>query len=269
MMMAQDVQAVNTAMAAGRIWLTGASYGIGRAVAIEFARQGAFIGLTARSEDQLEQVLEEVEAAGGKGMVLTGDVTNGDSMKKCAEAMREQVGGIDTLIANAGSHLSTDIEQFDVDQYMALMKLNYAGALNCFEAVLPNMIKAGFGHIVGVSSLASYRGVPSAAAYGASKAALNNFMESMRFDLARHRIKVTIVNPGFVRTPLTDKNDFRMPFMIEPDRAARIICKGIRRQRNEITFPIPFNWFIKFLRILPMPLYSAIMRMTWKRMRKE
>ena len=95
MMMAQDVQAVNTAMAAGRIWLTGASYGIGRAVAIELARQGAFIGLTARSEDQLEQVLEDVEAAGGKGMVLTGDVTNGDSMKKCAEAMREQVGGAD------------------------------------------------------------------------------------------------------------------------------------------------------------------------------
>lgn len=253
-------------MSENRIWLTGGSYGIGRAVALEFARRGAHIGLTARSQDKLEQVQRDIEQAGGHALVLPGDVTDRSSMRDVAETMRREMGGIDILIANAGTHLRTDVDGLDVGEYMSLMNLNYAGALNCIEAVLPDMLRSGSGHIVGVASIAGYRGVPSAAAYGASKAALIHFLESMRFDVEGRGIAVTIVNPGFVKTPLTDKNEFKMPFMIDSDKAARIICRGIERKKHEITFPIPFNWFIKFLRILPMPIYAIIMRKIWKRM---
>ncbi|MAB83162.1 MAG: hypothetical protein CMJ24_06965 [Phycisphaerae bacterium] len=249
-----------------RIWLTGASYGIGRSLAIELARSGARIGITARSEDKLEQVQADIEAAGGSAMPLPGDVTDRAAMKELAERMRSEMGGIDILVANAGTHLRTEVERFDVAEYMSLMNLNYAGALNCIEAVLPEMLRTGSGQIVGVASLAGYRGVPSAAAYGASKAALIHFLESMRFDVRDHGISVTIVNPGFVKTPLTDKNEFKMPFMIDSDKAARIIRRGIERKKREIAFPRPFSSFIKFLRILPMSLYIALMGKTWKRM---
>ena len=251
-----------------RVWLTGASYGIGRAVALEYALRGAFIGLTARSEDLLSDLLSEIREAGGDGLVLAGDVKDLDAMHRNAEAMRNHAGGIDILIANAGSHLPSEVESFDAEQYMGLMSLNYAGSLNCIQAVLPEMLKAGRGHIVGVASLAGYRGVPSAAAYGASKAALIHFLESLRFHIEPKGVEVTIVNPGFVRTPLTDKNDFKMPFLIEADKAARIICNGIQRGRREITFPFLFASFIKLLRIVPMSLYIALMKKTWKRMQQ-
>ncbi|MCH2134662.1 MAG: SDR family NAD(P)-dependent oxidoreductase [Phycisphaerales bacterium] len=252
-----------------RIWLTGASYGLGRALAVELARGGAFLGLTARREDLLAEVLSEVEAAGGQGMVLPGDVTDRAAMNEAAQALRDRVGGIDMLVANAGSHVPTDVNAFDVDQYMGLMNLNFTGALNCIDAVLPDMLKAGAGHIVGMASLAGFRGVPTAAAYGASKAALIHFLESMRFDVESRGVKVTVVNPGFVRTPLTDKNTFRMPFLMEPDKAARVIRRGLERGRLEITFPFPFSTYIKLLRILPMRLYVSIMRKTWDRMKPD
>ena len=255
--------------AAPRIWLTGASYGIGRSLAVELANSGARLALTARSEDKLQELATEIEAVGVEVLVLPGDVTDRESMQRVADAMRDAWGGIDVLIANAGTHVPTRVEAFDVDEYMDLMRLNYGGVLNCIEAVLPRMLEDGAGHIVGVSSLAGYRGVPGAAAYGATKSALIHFLESMRFDLAGSGVDVTIVNPGFVRTPLTDRNDFDMPFLVEPDRAARIIRRGIERRRREVSFPFPFNWFIKFLRVIPMPLYMLIMGMTWKRMKRD
>ena len=241
-----------------RIWLTGASTGIGRAVALELASRGAICGLTARNEESLQKLRQEIEARGGNALVLPGDVTDGDRMKAIASEFRAQLGEIDILIANAGTHVFTKPEQFDAKEYLSLMDLNFGGMVRCIEAVLPAMLKRGSGHVVGVASLAGYRGMPRAAAYGASKAAMINFLESIRFHTARRGVKVTVVNPGFVRTPLTDKNDFQMPFLIDADRAARIICSGIAREKDEISFPIPFNWAIKLLRILPYPIYKAL-----------
>jgi short-subunit dehydrogenase len=248
-----------------RVWLTGASTGIGRAVALELAACGAVCGLTARSKQTLQTLGKEIESLGGRAIVLPGDVTDANRMKAIVAELEAQLGGVDILIANAGTHVFTQPERFDAREYLALMDLNYGGMLRCIEAVLPAMLKRGSGRIVGVSSLAGFRGVPRAAAYGASKAAMINFLESIRFHLALSNVQVTIVNPGFVRTPLTDKNDFRMPFLIDADRAARIICSGIARGRDEIAFPIPFSWMIKALRILPYPLYRKIMVMAWKR----
>jgi short-subunit dehydrogenase len=253
-------------LAGKRIWLTGASSGIGRALALELAARGAACGLTARSEEALRALRGEIEGRGGRAIVVPGDVTDAAQMKAVAAELEERLGGIDILIANAGTHLFTKPEAFDAGEYLGLMNLNYGGMLRCIEAVLPYMLQragegreGGGGRIVGVSSLAGYRGVPRAAAYGASKAAMIHFLESLRFHLVRRGIGITIVNPGFVRTPLTDKNDFHMPFLIDADRAARIMCDGIARGKDEITFPIPFNWIIKVMRIIPYPIYKRIM----------
>ena len=261
------VNSGRTHISGARVWLTGASYGIGRALALELARRGAIVGVTARSEESLLKLKGEIESAGGKAIVLVGDVTDHQAMVDLAAAMRSEVGGIDILIANAGTHLFTRVEEFDVEEYMHLMNLNYGGVLNCISAALPDMLSSGSGHLVGVASLAGYRAVPRAAAYGASKSAVIHFLEAIRFHLADHGIPVTVVNPGFVRTPLTDKNDFRMPFLIESDHSARIICDGIEKKRKEISFPFPFSWMIKLMRIIPMPIYSIIMRRIWKRMK--
>jgi short-subunit dehydrogenase len=248
-----------------RIWLTGASQGIGRAVALELAAQGAVCALTSRDEKSLAELRALIESRGGKALAFAGDVTDLDRMKAIAGEIEAQLGGIDILIANAGTHVFTKPAQFDAKEYLALMDLNYGGILRCIEAVLPAMLKRGSGQIVGVSSLAGFRGVPRAAAYGASKAAVSHFLESLRFHLVPRGIGVTVVHPGFVRTPLTDKNDFHMPFLVEPDRAARIICSGIARRKDEIAFPIPFSWAVKLMRFLPAPIYKAIMIKAWKK----
>lgn len=248
-----------------RIWLTGASMGIGRAVALELAARGAVVALTARSEQQLEDVRQEIAGRGGSSIVVPGDVTDAARMTAIATELQGELGGVDILIANAGTHLFTRPEAFDAEEYLELMDLNYGGMLRCIEAVLPSMLARRSGRIVGVASLAGLRGVPRAAAYGASKAAMISFLESLRFHLARADVQVTIVNPGFVRTPLTDKNDFNMPFLMDADRAAEVMCNGIAKGKDEISFPIPFSWMIKLMRIVPYPLYALIMRRAWKR----
>lgn len=239
--------------------------GIGRAIAHELASRGAVMVLTARNEEALETVRNEVESRGGKAIIMSGDVTDLSRMKIIASEMESQLGGIDILIANAGTHLPTRPEQFDTEEYLGLMDINYGGTLRCIEAVLPAMLDRKSGHIVGIASLAGMRGLPQAAAYCASKSAVISFFQSMRIHLQAHNIRTTTVNPGFVRTPLTDKNDFDMPFLIEPERAARVICNGIARRRKEISFPIPFSWTIRLLRIIPYPIYDWIMTRVWRR----
>lgn len=256
-----------TSLDGKRIWLTGASLGIGRALAHELATRGAQTVLTSRSEETLNAVRREVEKLGGKAVVKPGDVTDLERMKAIALEIESELGGVDILIANAGTHIVTRPEEFDTSEYLDLMDINYGGTLRCIEAVLPGMLACKSGRIVGVASLAGMRGLPQAAAYCASKGAIINFFQSMRIHLKEHEIGVTIVNPGFVRTPLTDKNDFHMPFLIEPEKAARIICSGIAHDRSEISFPIPFSWTIRLLRVIPYPIYNWIMTRVWRRMK--
>ncbi len=239
--------------------------GIGRSVAFELASRGAITVLTARNEETLDEVRQEVTALGAQALVKPGDVTDLDRMKSIATEIESELGGVDILIANAGTHVLTQPENFDTAEYIDLMDINYGGTLRCMEAVLPSMLESKSGHIVGIASLAGLRGLPTAGAYSASKGAVINFLQSVRFDLQAHGIGVTIVNPGFVRTPLTDKNEFHMPFLIEPDKAARIICNAISRERKEVSFPFPFSWTIRLLRLLPHPLYNRIMKQVWQR----
>ncbi|MDF1810418.1 MAG: SDR family NAD(P)-dependent oxidoreductase [Phycisphaerales bacterium] len=252
-----------------RIWITGSSLGIGRSLAHELGTRGASVVLTARNEETLNTVGREVENLGGKVSIKPGDVTDLERMKSIISEVESEWGGIDILIANAGTHIPSDPVQFDVDEYLNLMNINYGGMLRCMEAVIPGMLERRSGRIVGVASLAGLRGMPTAAAYSASKGAMINFLQSSRFHLQDHNIGITIVNPGFVRTPLTDKNDFHMPFLIEPEKAAQIICNAIARERSEVSFPFPFSWTIRLLRIIPHPIYNWIMTRVWRRMKNN
>jgi short-subunit dehydrogenase len=258
-----------TSLQGKRIWLTGGSLGIGRSLAHELGTRGASVVLTARNEEALDSVRREVESIGGKVSIKPGDVTDLERMKEIASEVETEWGGIDILIANAGTHIPSEPVQFDTDEYLNLMDINYGGAVRCMEAVMPGMLERKSGRIVAVASLAGLRGMPTAAAYSASKGAMINFFQSSRFHLQEHNIGVTIVNPGFVRTPLTDKNDFHMPFLIEPEKAARIICNAIARGRSEVSFPIPFSWTIRLLRVIPHPIYNWIMTRVWRRMKNN
>ncbi|MCB0353240.1 MAG: SDR family NAD(P)-dependent oxidoreductase [Bdellovibrionales bacterium] len=244
-----------------RVWLTGASSGIGEGLALELARRGARVALTARSEESLAQLCDRIKKGGGDAVVCAGDVTDTVSLKRAYSALKESFGGADIVIANAGTHFETWPErEFLPDQYLDLMNINYGGMLRTFGVVLPEMTEAKKGHLVGVASLAGYRGLPRAAAYGASKAAMILFLESMRFHLESVNVAVTTVCPGFVKTPLTDKNTFSMPFLTDVESAARIICDGIERKKECITFPFPFNWFMSLVRILPNFLFKPLAR---------
>lgn len=243
------------------VWVTGASKGIGLALAKELSKRGAKLALTARTKSDLEGVHSQVPGS----CLFVGDVTDPIRMKEIAIQIEQQLGPIEVLIANAGTHIPTDPIAFDSYEYINLMNVNYAGLLNCISAVLPYMLQRKSGRIVGLSSMAGYRGMPTAAAYGASKSAISTFLEGARFHLLEKNIETTVVFPGFVKTPLTDKNQFHMPFLIQPEKAATIICNGIEKGKSEISFPRPFNWIMKLMRIVPLPLYNLIISKVWKR----
>lgn len=242
------------------IWLTGASTGIGAALAKRLAKTPCRLAITARRADLLQNQVQELSRLGAEVRAFPGDVSSLSDMQRCYDAIEDVWGGVHILIANAGTHSPTTSENFQAADCARLMGINYVGVLNCIETVLPGMKRRKFGHIVGVSSVAGYRGLPSAGAYVATKAALTHFLESMRFDLEPLGIDITVVSPGFVRTPLTDLNDFPMPCLVEPEFAAEKIFLGIARRRMEIHFPWQFTYFLKFLRILPYPLYHFLVK---------
>lgn len=247
------------------IWLTGASSGIGEALAFELARRGARLAISARRVDVLNKIADQIKASGHEAHVFACDVCDIDQTKHTKQEITQKLGPIDILIANAGTHLFTIPEEFNSKEYLEIMRLNYGGILHCIEAVLPEMIANRDGHIVGTASLAGYRGLPRAAAYSASKAAAINFLDSLRFHLKQYKIPVTVVNPGFVKTPLTDKNDFYMPFLISAEKSAKIICDGIEKEKREIAFPFPFNLILKFAKLIPYGPYEFIVDKLWVR----
>ncbi len=242
------------------IWLTGASSGIGEALAHQLARIPCRLAISARRGEVLEKLAAELSAENNTVRPYPLDVTDREAVPATAEKIAADLGPIDILIANAGTYKPDDPARFDAADYDGTMRLNFSGAVYCIEAVLPSMIERRSGYIVGVSSLVGYRGLPRASAYGASKAALINFLEGLRFDLRRHNVRVSVVNPGFVKTPLTDKNDFQMPFLMPVDEAAKVMMKGMRRGKMEIYFPWQLAWIFKLMRVIPYPLYDRLVR---------
>lgn len=188
------------------------------------------------------------------------DVTDEASIRQAVETIEAEIGPIDLAILNAGSHNPMTAGAFSATEFRSLVETNLVGAARCLDSLLPAMIKRRSGHLVVVASVAGYVGLPTAAAYGATKAGLINLAEALKPELDAYGIKIQLVNPGFVRTPLTDKNPFRMPLLMEVDDAADALLRGLESARFEISFPWRFTVFMKLLRLLPYGLVFAITR---------
>ena len=230
-----------------RVWLIGASYGIGAALARELLGRGAQVALSARKRELLEQVAAGHAAA----RVQPLDITDHASVLAARDALLQTWGGIDLVLVVAGTHTEMRAQDFDIARARQLLEVNLHGVLNCVDAALPPLLAQGTGGIAIVSSVAGYIGLPKALIYGASKAALINFTESLYGDLRPRGIGVYLVNPGFVDTPLTQKNDFEMPALMKAEDAARVTLDEIAAGRFEIHFPKRFTRALKLLRVLP------------------
>ncbi|MGI9436036.1 MAG: SDR family NAD(P)-dependent oxidoreductase [Geminicoccaceae bacterium] len=245
------------------VWITGASSGIGRALALRLAHAGDRVAVSARSETGLRSLADEAADGDGSIYPYALDITDPDACASAVQQITSEHGFIDLAILNAGTHHPVDAKTFSASDFKSLLNTNLIGTGNCLAPLLEGFIAESRGHIAIVASVAGYRGLPTSAYYGASKAAQINLAESLKFDLDRLGIKLQLVDPGFVKTPLTDKNPFAMPFLIDVDEAARRIATGLERQSFEITFPKRFTYLLKLLRILPYRLYFPIVsRMT-------
>lgn len=238
------------------VWVTGASAGIGRAVVVELARRGAKVIASARNEQALNQLVADCLPHTVYAFPL--DVTDRQANLRAAETIRQRFNRLDVAFFNAGTCEYVDIAKFDSALFERTMQTNFLSMVYGIEAVLPLLRASRDAQLVGMSSTVAYRGLPRAEAYGASKAAIKHLFESLQIDLKQQGISVSVVCPGFVRTPLTDQNDFPMPFRVEPDEAARRIVDGIESKKPEIHFPKRFSIPFKLLSILPNRLYVAL-----------
>ena len=240
--------------------ITGASSGIGRGLAVELSKRGAKVGLIARRANVLAELVREIENANGKAIALPADVMDADSLNAAATQLRSALGPIDVLIANAGVGATVDGAELKGSTVAGVINVNVLGAANSVEAVVPEMVKRGRGHLVVISSLAAYRGLPKSAAYCASKAAVSAFFESLRLDLTPRGIDVTIIHPGFIKTPLTAGRHAQMPFLMELDDAVVKIIGAIEKRKKSYAFPWQLASIVRAGMIMPNFMYDWISR---------
>jgi short-subunit dehydrogenase len=245
-----------------RVWVCGASSGIGAALVRELAARGCRVAASARRADRLDEL-----AGGARGEVvpIQADVTDREAMLAAGEEVRRRFGAVDLAVLNAAYWGQFSVEAWDTDCFRRHFETNVIGMAHGVEAVLADMRRRRSGAIAGMSSLAGYRGLPRSEAYGATKAAEINMLESLRIDLRPYGIAVHTICPGFVRTELTAKNTFRMPLIIEADDAARRIVRGLERGRAEIAFPLPMVLLMKTARMVPVRLWAEAFRLAPRR----
>lgn len=248
------------------VWIVGASSGIGRALAVRLAGKGIRVTASARSADDLNGLAAEFP---GLVDALPLDVTDADSCRNAARHLDEQPAPPDLVVLAAGTYRPEQSVVFDGDLIRRTNAVNFIGTVNMLDAILPGFMQRGRGHIALLASVAGYRGLPNAAAYSASKAALIGLAESLQPALLSQGIRLRLINPGFVRTRLTAQNPFPMPFLIDPETAAAQIEKGLAGNRFEITFPKRFTWIMKLIRLLPYALYLPLARSIANRSRQD
>jgi short-subunit dehydrogenase len=243
-------------LAGSVIWITGASSGIGAATARELARRGATVVATARSADALDELARSQPGIEAR----PGDITDPEGIAALVAGIEADHGRIDVALLNAGTYRPVLPEDFGVDVFRSHVEVNVMGTVACIAAVLPGMRRRGAGRVAVVASVTGFAALPMASAYGATKAFLISMADSLRADLAGERsgVRVSVVAPGFVTTGLTEQNDFDMPFVIEPQEAARAIADGLEAGDDEIAFPRRMSFAMKLIgRWLPGPLRRA------------
>ena len=243
------------------VWITGASSGIGKALAIKFAREGWKVAISARREELLKNIAQDNNIF-DYSLDVTDEKKVGEVFKKILEGFKN----IDLCIFSAGTYEPKLEKEISQEQIRKTMEVNFFGVVNCIKAVEEYFKNMKNGHISIVSSIAGYRGLPNSSGYGPSKAALSNLAESLYFDFKKHNVKVSLISPGFIKTPMTDKNKFRMPFIKSPEFAADKIYNGLVKSNTfEITFPKQLTIIFKFFRILPNRIYLFLIDKLVKR----
>jgi short-subunit dehydrogenase len=238
--------------------VTGASSGIGAALARRLAEEGVRVGVTARRAEALEALAREIRARGGTVAVVAADATDREATRAAFTQIAAALGPIDLLIVNAGVGRTTPALGFSAEMAETMIRVNLIGAVYAVETVLPTMLQRRRGQIVGISSLAAYRGLPGSAVYSATKAGLSTLLEGLRVELRGRGITVTTVHPGYIRTPMLEGPTRPHPFLMEVDRASRIILKGIAARRRTVNFPWPVAAFMTLVHTLPGAVYDRL-----------
>ena len=244
------------------IWITGASSGIGKALAIKFAENGWIVAASARRKN----LLNELNQINPNIYPFPLDVTEIENCKLVAKKIIDQFNNIDICVFGTGMHDPKSEKRFNLDKIREIMEVNYFGTMNSINSIYEYFSEKKNGQISIISSVAGYRGLPAAGAYCASKAALTSFAESLNFDMQMKNVRVSLISPGFIKTPMTDQNDFPMPMIKSPEFAANEIFKGLTSKKSfEIHFPKAFTYFLKFLQILPSNIYFKLVAKGMKR----
>lgn len=245
-------------------WIIGASFGIGRELAKTYFQNGYNIIISARTISELQILKDEIKQNSNSEnsvFVVGLDVTNYDSIKKALEIIIKQFNKIDLAIYASGIYRQMNLRNFDIDFSKQILDINFTGGLNFLHIITPIMINQKSGHIALIASVAGYVGLPESMVYGASKAAMINLCEGVQAELKSYNINLSIINPGFVKTRLTDTNNFEMPFIINTKQASNYIYQGLENKKFEIHFPKRFTLFLKILRIIP---YSLLLKINQK-----
>ena len=244
-----------------KIWITGASSGIGKAVAEKFASEGWRVAVSARRKEILENMAKNQNI-----FSFPLDVTDQGQINNIFKNILSEFGSLDLCLFSSGTYEPKDEQKIDPEKIRNVININFLGVIDCVKAVEEYFKNKKSGHISIVSSIAGYRGLPNSSGYGPSKAALTNFCESIYFDFKKFNVRISIVSPGFIKTPLTDKNEFPMPFLKTADYAAEKIFNGlVKSNLFEIHFPKGLTLILKFLRILPYKIYLFLVDKLVKR----